>query len=210
MQLRLKYLITTVVVLLIVILGGMSWHQHTHFNRNVTINGVPVGGMTAQQAYSKVKNTKRANKVYLNGQLIYRGNATSSGISSRDRGAFERALKKQVTFFPSGKQQNLLVWTDQIKNDPQSAAKRQAVVNRTQQMNRGKRAQVDAYAVLEHGQVKLVAGKAGNQYDQADLLRQFKQRAANGTVRLTAHRSQPLSTKSATVQNEKKQLQKLT
>lgn len=209
MQLRLKYLITIVVVLLIGALGGMSWHQHTHFNRNVTINGVPVGGMTAQQAYSKVKNTNRANKVYLNGKLIYQGSVTSSGISSQDRSQFAKALKKQVTFFPSGKQQNLLVWTDQIKNDQQSAAKRQAVINRTQQLNKGRRAPVDAYAVLEHDQVKLVDSKAGTQYDQADLLRQFKQRAANGTVRLTAHRLQPLSTKSATVQNEKKQLQKL-
>ncbi|MGN1279408.1 MAG: murein L,D-transpeptidase, partial [Limosilactobacillus sp.] len=142
MQLRLKYLITIVVALLILTLGGMSWHQHMHFNRNVTINGVPVGGMTAQQAYSKVKSTKRANKVYLNGQLIYHGKATSSGISSKDQSQFTQALKKQVTFFPSGKRQNMLVWTDQIKNDPQSAAKRQAVVGRTQQLNQGRRAPV--------------------------------------------------------------------
>ena len=209
MQLRLKYLISVVVALLIVLLLGAGIHQHIHFNRNTTINGVPVGGLTAKQAYNKVKGSKRANQVYLNGQLIYQGKATNSGIDSKDRAKFDQALKKQMTFFPSSKRQNILIWTDELKNDPQSAAKKQAVINRLQQLNQGRRAPVDAYAVLEHGKVRLVAAKAGTKYDQATLLKQFSQRAANGTVRLTAKRQQPLSAQSKTVQNEKKQLQKL-
>lgn len=209
MQLRLRNIITVVIVLLFVLVGGMCWHQHTHFNRNITINGVPVGGLTARQAYSKVKNTRRTNKVYLNNQLIYQGSPSPSGIGAKDQDAFSQALKKQKTFFPSHKRQNILIWTDQIRNDSQSIAKRQAVIAQLQKLNQGRQAPVDAYAVLKDGHVKLVAAKQGTQYDQTDLLRQFNHDAANGTVRLTAHRQQPLSTKSATVQNEKKQLQKL-
>lgn len=210
MQLRLKYLISAVAALLLVLLVGAGIHQHTHFNRNTTINGVPVGGLTAQQAYDKVKGTKRVNKVYLNGQLIYQGTATASGIGHRDRAKFDQALKKQATFFPSSKRQNVLVWTSRIKHDPQSAAKKQAVVNRLQQLNQGRRAPVDAYAVLEGGKVKLVAAKQGTQYDQAAVLKQFNQRAANGTVRLTTKRQHPLPASSKTVQDEKKRLEKLT
>lgn len=209
MQLRLKYLISGVVVLLLILLVGVGVHQHTHFNRNTTINGVPVGGLTAQQAYTKVKNTKRTNNIYLNGQLISQGNPTSSGISGKDRSKFDRALKKQATFFPSNKRQNVTIWTNDIKADPQLAVKKTIVTNRLQQMNRGRRAPVDAYAVLEHGKVKLVAAKAGTQYDQAALMKQFDKEAVNGTMRLTTQQKQPLSTKSSTVQNEKKQLQKL-
>ena len=209
MQLRLKYLISGVVVLLLILLGGICVHQHTHFNRNISINGVPVGGLTVQQAYTKVKNTKRANKVYLNDQLISKGNATPSGITSKDRGKFDRALKKQATFFPSSKRQNITIWTPESKGDPQLLASRTVAVDHLRQMNRGRRAPVDAYAVLEDGKVKLVAAKSGTQYDQDALMKQFDNQAANGTIRLTTQRKQPLSTRSSTVQNEKKQLQKL-
>ena len=208
MQLRLKYLITGVVALLIVLIGGMAWHQHTHFNRNTTINGVRVGGLTAQQAYTKVKKTQRANKVYLNGKLIYSGQATASGVTSSDRAKFDQALKKQHTFFPSGKQQNLEVKASGAV-DEQLTAKRQAVENQLTILNQHRQPARDAYAQLVNGKVKLVAAKKGTQYDRAALLRQFNRESTNGTMHLTTQRHQPLSTSSRTVQNEKKQLKKL-
>lgn len=208
MQLRLKYLITGVVVMLILLLGGMSWHQHHHFNRNVTINGVSVGGLTAQQAYQKVKNTQRANKVYLNGQLIYAGQSTPSGITSSDQTKFTAALKKQVTFFPSSKKVNVTIKPSQVDTN-QLTAMRQAIATHVQQLNQGRRAPVDAYAVLKDNRVTTVAAKQGTQFDKAKLLRQFNQESTNGTIRLTAHRLKPLSANSKEVQKQKKQLQKL-
>lgn len=55
MQLKLRNYIIAVIAILVVLLGVMSWHQHNHFNRNTTVNGVAVGGMTVDQAYHKVK-----------------------------------------------------------------------------------------------------------------------------------------------------------
>lgn len=208
MQLRLKYFIVGIIALLVILIGGMTWHQQTHFNRNATINGIQVGGLTAQQAYDKVKSTKRANQVYLNGYLVYNGPATASGITNRDQGKFKQALKKQATFFPSAKHQNLLIKASQA-TDQQLTAKRRAVAKRFAVINQGRRPAQDAYAELVNGQVKLIAAKAGTQYDWAALQRQFDREAANGTMHLTTQRHQPLSTTSQPVQNEKKQLQKL-
>lgn len=208
MQLRLKYLIGGVVGLLVILLIGMGWHQHTHFNRNVTINGVAVGGMTAQQAYDKVKGTQRTNDVYLDGQLIYNGQATTSGITSSDQGKFTTALKKQATFFPSGKKQNVKIKPSNIDAN-QLAAMRQEVNNHVQELNKGRRAPVDAYAVLKDGKVSTVAAKQGTQYDVQELIRQFNREADNGTIRLTAHRLQPLSANSQEVKNQEKHLKQL-
>lgn len=208
MQLRLKYLITGVVVLLILLLGGMGWHQHHHFNKNVTINGVAVGRLTADQAYQKVKKTKRANKVYLNGKLIYSGQATPSGITGQDKAKFSAALKKQATFFPSSKKTNLTIEPSKVDNN-QLTAMKNAINTRVEQLNQGRRAPRDAYALLTNNKVKIVPAKAGTQYNQKKLLAQFNRKSANGTVYLTAQRQKPLSAKSKEVQNEKKQLKKL-
>ena len=48
MQFKVKHFVIAIIVILIVLIGGMSWHQHNHFNRNTTVNGVAVGGMTVQ------------------------------------------------------------------------------------------------------------------------------------------------------------------
>lgn len=208
MQLRIKYMISGIIVVLVLLLCGMGWHQHTHFNRNATVNGVAVGGLNAQQAYQKVKAAKRANKVYLNGRLVYTGHTTGSGITGRDRAKFTTALKKQATFFPSSKRVNVTVEPANADKSQQTAMW-QAVSAYVQRLNRGRKAPVDAYALLSRGRVTTVAAKPGTQYNLASLHQQFKRKAANGTVKLTAHHRQPLSAKSSEVQNQKKQLQKL-
>lgn len=208
MQFKLKHFIIAIIVIIIVLIGGMSWHQHNHFNRNTTVNGVAVGGMTVDQAYQKVKSSSRANDVYLNGKLIYNGQASGSGITSADKAKFTTALQDQRTFFPSGKKQNVTVMPSNIDND-QTAAMKQAVDTEAAKLNRGRRAPVDAYAELNRGKVSVIAAKKGNQYDIKDLMKQFDNERANGTIRLTAHYAQPLSANSKTVQNEKSKLQAL-
>lgn len=208
MQFKLKHFIIAIIVIIIVLLGGMSWHQHNHFNRNTTVNGVAVGGMTVDQAYQKVKSSSRTNDVYLNGKQIYNGQASGSGITSADKSKFTTALKDQRTFFPSGKKQNVTVMPSNVDNN-QTAAMKQAVDTEAAKLNRGRRAPVDAYAELNRGKVSVIAAKKGNQYDIKDLMKQFDNERANGTIRLTAHYTQPLSANSKTVQNEKSKLQAL-
>ncbi|MCQ2569788.1 MAG: hypothetical protein MJ139_02630 [Limosilactobacillus sp.] len=45
--------------ILIILLVGSYGYQSTHFNRQTTINNIPVGGLTVKQAYQKVKQTPR-------------------------------------------------------------------------------------------------------------------------------------------------------
>ena len=74
-----------IAVALVIILGGSYWHQSTHFNKNTSINGINVGGLTKQAAYDKVAKTKLSNDVYLDGKLIYDGTKVSAGYTSTDR-----------------------------------------------------------------------------------------------------------------------------
>lgn len=158
MQLKLRNYIIAVIAVLVVLLGVMSWHQHGHFNRNTTVNGVAVGGMTVDQAYQKVKGSTRANQVYINGRLVYQGKASASGITSADKSKFAAAQKEQRTFFPSSKKQNVNVMPSQLDDD-QTALMRRAVYAETEKMNQGRRAPVDAYAELKNGTVSTVAAK---------------------------------------------------
>lgn len=91
------------------ILVMMTIHQRTHFNRNVEINHVQVGGLTRTQALTKLEKTRRVTKVYINNELVYQGKRRSLGFSDQDQSKIDRALKDQVTFFSSNSKQNLVV-----------------------------------------------------------------------------------------------------
>jgi hypothetical protein len=91
-----------IATLLVIVIGVMTWHQRTHFNKNTTINGVAVGGLTAQQAYDKVAKTKLTNEVKLDGKVIYQGQASSAGFTKNDLSKFQTALKnKSRSFLPA-------------------------------------------------------------------------------------------------------------
>ncbi|MEI2413324.1 hypothetical protein V8V50_02385 [Ligilactobacillus salivarius] len=49
----------------VLICGGSFFYQKQHFNRNIEINGVKVGGMSVAKATQKLKTTKLNNNVYL-------------------------------------------------------------------------------------------------------------------------------------------------
>ena len=66
-----KYWIAGIGALLIIMIAGMTVHQKNHFNKNVTINNIAVGGLTAKQAFDKVKGTSGATKVYVDNKLVY-------------------------------------------------------------------------------------------------------------------------------------------
>ena len=55
------------------ICGGSFFYQKQHFNRNIEINGVKVGGMSVAKATQKLKTTKLNNNVYLGEKLLVKG-----------------------------------------------------------------------------------------------------------------------------------------
>ncbi len=208
MKLSIKRCAAIVAIILILVVGVMVHHQHTHFNRNVTVNGVQVGGLTVKQAFTKVKAAKRPNRVYINGQLIHSGTASDSGIRNSQEGQLKKLQKKQRTFFPSKKKQALI-----LTPADNSAARRNELQNAVnmalQQMNQGRKRPVDAYALLKDNHVTIIPAKTGDMYDPEDVTRQFNHQAARGTIKITAHHMHPLTASSSTVQHEKVQLQKL-
>lgn len=208
MRFQLKHWLLVIIALLVIVLGINWWHQAHHFNKNVTINGINVGGLTTKQALEKVKTTKNSNQVYLNGHLIYDGSDTDYVFTSADEAKVKNVFHKQFTFFPSRKPYSLELKPG--KQDlSQYETKKATVQSILQRENRGRQAPVDAYAELCDDKVTVHKGQKGTKIDEQRILHQLSSQATNSKIYLTAKQQQPLSPDSKTVQNEKKQLQKL-
>lgn len=82
----------SIVAALVVGLCCMWYYQAHHFNKNVTINGISVGKMTAKDAADHLKNVTLDNTVYVGNDVMYRGQKTSAGFSSKDDGKIEAIL----------------------------------------------------------------------------------------------------------------------
>lgn len=208
MRFQLKHWLLVIIALLVIVLGINWWHQAHHFNKKVTINGINVGGLTTKQALEKVKTTKNSNQVYLNDHLIYDGSDTDYVFTSADEAKVKNVFHKQFTFFPSRKPYSLELKPG--KQDlSQYETKKATVQSILQRENRGRQAPVDAYAELRDDKVTVHKGQKGTKIDEQRILHQLSSQATNSKIYLTAKQQQPLSPDSKTVQNEKKQLQKL-
>lgn len=208
MNSRTKMSLGIIATLLVVVIGVMTWHQRTHFNKNTTINGVAVGGLTAQQAYDKVAKTKLTNEVKLDGKVIYQGQASSAGFTKNDLSKFQTALKKQITFFPSSKAKNIKVVPSHV-DKTRIAAMRAALKANIEKENAGRKAPVDAKAVLANGKVTIKPAQKGNRYDTEALLKDFDQNAANVKIVLHKQYQHPLAASSKTVKQEAVKLKAL-
>ena len=186
----------------------MTVHQKNHFNKNVTINNVAVGGLTAKQAFEKVKGTSGATKIYVDNKLVYQTKSMKANFSNNDEQKFNQALKKQFTFFPSHKATNLSIKPDNFDQDSLNIAKNK-LTNKVQQLNTGRKAPVDAYAVYQNEKVSIVPAVKGNKYDLQNAVNQLNNQAGSTKINITLHKEQPIAANSKTVKNEEKQLNKL-
>lgn len=203
-----KQLFYLVLAVLLIVLFGLSVYQHTHFNRNVKINSVPVGGLTVNKALAKVQSHRRNIKVYVNGDLVYQKRDQDSGFSSADQGRIKDAQRRQHTFFPSHKSQNLIVQPSDLDKSPQSSID-SAVNNKIKELNQSRQPSRNAYAKYNNGKVYIVPAVQGDQYSRKGLAEQVNYRFPNGTIRLHPSYIKPITGKSQTVQNEKQHLTKM-
>lgn len=203
-----KYWIAGIGALLIIMIAGMTVHQKNHFNKNVTINNVAVGGLTAKQAFEKVRGTSGVTKVYVDNKLVYQTKSMKANFSNNDEQKFNQALKKQFTFFPSYKATNLSIKPDNFDQDALNIAKNK-LTNKVQQLNTGRKAPVDAYAVYQNEKVSIVPAVKGNKYDLQNAVNQLNNQAGSTKINITLHKEQPIAANSKTVKNEEKQLNKL-
>lgn len=203
-----KYWIAGIGALLIIMIAGMTVHQKNHFNKNVTINNIAVGGLTAKQAFDKVKGTSGATKVYVDNKLVYQTKSMKANFSNNDEQKFNQALKKQFTFFPSHKATNLSIKPDNFDQDSLNIAKNK-LTNKVHQLNTSRKAPVDAYAVYQNEKVSVVPAVKGNKYDLQNAVNQLNNQAGSTKINITLHKEQPIAANSKTVKNEEKQLNKL-
>lgn len=197
-----------VAVVAIVGLGSSGWYHHTHFNRNVQINGVNVGGMTSQQAFDKVSKQKLSNNVKIDGKVVYHGQGGSDNFTNSDQSKFANVLKSQATILPSHKTQNYEVEPANV-NAHRVSDMHSALNSYLKKSNQHRTAPVDAYAEYSKGKVKLVPAKKGNQYSLSAMDNQLKHQEYTPSINLHAEYKQPLSVNSSTVKNEKTKLSKL-
>lgn len=203
-----KYWIAGIGALLIIMIAGMTVHQKNHFNKNVTINNIAVGGLTAKQAFEKVKGNSGATKVYVDNKLVYQTKSMKANFSNNDEQKFNQALKKQFTFFPSHKTTNLSIKPDNFDQYSFNIAKNK-LTNKVQQLNTSRKAPVDAYAVYQNEKVSVVPAVKGNKYDLQNAVNQLNDQAGSTKINITLHKEQPIAANSKTVKNEEKQLNKL-
>lgn len=205
---RLQKISLAVIAVLVVILGLMDWRQSTHFNKNVTINGVRVGGLTANQAYQKLKNSKLSGRVYLNGHEIYEGQAEKVSFSSQDQAKFKVALKKQKTFFPSNKRQALTV-VPSHKNQDRIDRLHARVMAKLAVINESRTKPVDSQVSWANNKVTVTKPRKGNYYDLHKMSQYLDQHAYDATIKLPNLYEQPLNAGSAKIKQQQKKLQAL-
>lgn len=93
-----KFIVSVVAVAVAAFLGGYSYFRLTHFNQQVSINGLNVGGLTAKQALSKLKNYQVTQTIYLKGEVLEHHQRSSSGFSNQDLAKIKSLVKKTMDF----------------------------------------------------------------------------------------------------------------
>lgn len=202
---------TLIIVLIVVLVGGGFWtskRQHAHFNRNISINGVNVGGMTTTEAVSALQNAKWSNKIYVGSDLVVSGKSTKSSFSNADLNAVSNLQKKQYTFFPSSKKKDFQLKPQKISSYRTGTLKNQ-LRNRLVALNANRTKAQDAYAVMRNGSVKIIPAKKGNQYNVATIMKEYNKRHFDSEIHLSKVILQPLSANSSKIKNDKSKLEDL-
>ncbi|WP_281164299.1 L,D-transpeptidase family protein [Liquorilactobacillus sicerae] len=195
-------------VILIGLIGGIGYYRYNHFNQNVVINGINVGGLNAKQTLKRLQKKSVSQKIYLKNKLIYQYHRSGSDFTDKDLPQVKQLIKRQWTFFPSSKQQSFLI-------EPSEVAKHEGTKTTATlkakliQENRQRKSPKDAYAVLTGGKIKIIQAKAGNKYNLQALLKQYRQQQFLPKVKLTAVYLQPVKAKSQRVQHEKRKLEQI-
>ncbi|NRD80074.1 L,D-transpeptidase family protein [Bacillus sp. BRMEA1] len=188
--------------------AGLSYHQSTRFNSNITINGTKVGGMTAEQALKTLKSTILKNVVYVGQEKIYDGKDTMMGFTDQDLSSVTKVLNSQHTFFPSSKAKNYSLMPNQEDHYRSQTMKKQ-VEEKLSSLNKNLTAPLDAEAHLEDGKITISKSKNGKQYDIAKLIKDYEQQEYKSEIHLNPVYIQPIKEDSPIVKKEVKLLQDL-
>jgi hypothetical protein len=203
-----KFIATSIVIIIALVLAAISYYQATHFNAHIKINDINVGGMTAEQALKELKTSVLKNEVYVGQQKLVDGNDTSMGITNEDLPAVKKLLKSQKTLFPSLKEKAYSL----IPSNPdpnRSQELKTQVEEQLLSMNKNLKVPKDADVYLEQGKIIVSPSEDGEQYDVASLLKEFDEQKFTGNVQLNPVFIQPIKEDSPLVKEKEKKLQEL-
>ena len=113
-----------------------------------------------------------------------------------------------IECFIAGFIEKILILFKNVNQDEVSKID-QAVSQKVTELNNGRKAPVDAYAVYENGRVQVKPAVGGTQYSLDGLHNKVENEIAGGTIYLRPVYKAPLSANSKTVQNEKAKLEEL-
>ncbi|MCP8969928.1 L,D-transpeptidase family protein [Ectobacillus ponti] len=196
------------VVVSAAIVAAVGYYQATHFNKNVKINDTSVGGLTAEEALSKLKSSVLKNEVYIGKNRVIDEKDTKMAFADKDLSEVQKLLKSQQTFFPSSKEVRYSLLPGELDQYRSQTLKKQ-VEEKLLAMNKELKAPQDAQAVLEKGTIKVVKSVDGQQYDVASLLKDYEKQEYNSEVHLNPAYTQPIKEDSQVVKDEKNKLEAL-
>ncbi|HET6872632.1 MAG TPA: L,D-transpeptidase family protein [Sporolactobacillaceae bacterium] len=208
MRKRTIVILSSIAGLVVLLFCGMAYYQCTRFNATITINDTKVGGLTAEQALTKLKTSVSKNTIFMGQKVLYDGKDTKMGFTNQDLDAVKMLLKKQWTLFPSSKTINYsLKPSETNQTHIQTMAKK--IEEKLQAMNKQLKAPKNAEVYLVNGKIVVSKAKEGTQYDLSALLKEYREQAFNSEVHLKPVYLQPLKATSSTIKLEKAKLEAL-
>ncbi|MFP5114345.1 L,D-transpeptidase family protein [Bacillaceae bacterium C204] len=203
-----KFITISIIIIIALIFGAISYYQANHFNTNININGTKVGGLTADQALKKLKTSVLTNVVYVGQQQILDGKDTKMGFTEQDLPGVKKLLKNQQTIFPSSKAKKYSLIPSKLDQYRSQEMKKQ-VEEKLVSMNKSLTAPKDAKASLEQGQIIISKSNNGQQFDVASLLKDYEKQEYTSEIHLNPVYIQPIKEDSPIVKNEEKKLREL-
>ncbi|XTP54508.1 peptidoglycan binding domain-containing protein [Niallia sp. Krafla_26] len=203
-----KWMLPAIIIVIALIIGVLSYYQATHFNSNVTINGIQVGGLTKDEALDKLKTSVLQNKVYIGDEEILDGKDTNSGFTDKDLLSIQNLFKEQQTVFPTSKEQNLSL--SPSNPDPYRIQDmKKEVETKLTEMNKSLTPPQDAQARLENGQIVIANSVDGKQYDIVSLMNEYDKQGFASEIRLDPVFIEPVKEDSEIIKNGEARLQEL-
>ncbi|MDN3017199.1 L,D-transpeptidase family protein [Paenibacillus sp. BSR1-1] len=201
-----KFITASIIFIIALIIAAGSYYQANHFNSEIKINDINVGGMTAEQALKKLKTTVLKNVVFVGNQQILDGTDTKMGFAEKDLPDVKKLLKSQWTFFPSSKTKTYSLIPrsqDQFRNQ---TLKKQ-VEEKLIAMNKALKAPQDAVVRLDQGKIVVANSISGEQYDVTSLLKDYEKHEYISEIRLNPVYIQPIKEDSEFIKNQQKRLE---
>ncbi|MCM3768600.1 L,D-transpeptidase family protein [Neobacillus niacini] len=200
-----KFIVSGIILIIALAIAGISYYQATHFNSQIKINGISVGGLTADDGLRQLQASLLTNVVYVGEQQILDGKDTKMNFTEQDLPSIKKFLKDQWTFFPSSKEKNFSLMP---KEDPfRSQTLKKQVEEKLLSMNQGLQAPVDATVHLEQGNIVVSNSIDGKQYDVASLLKDYDQQEYIGEIHLNPVYILPIKEDSEFIKNQQKKLE---